>query len=268
MSNNVKGKLKKLLEEGKKFTYRNSFQTWNQWDHPTSYKMEYLSWKTRIITILETLFGQNSPVMKTYIHGERISVLGDDSSKFSMAHGYFLGALTSAIDLLDFAPIESKPKGKNVIEGVSRKIFVVHGHDELLKNQTESFITEIGLESIVLHRKPDEGLTVIEKFEKHSDVGYAIILLTPDDIGYPSTEASKIDTDRETELRARQNVIFEFGYFVGKLGRNRVCCLYKEGVTLPTDIVGIIYKEIRKDVSEVGLSIIKDLKAVGYQPKI
>ncbi len=151
---------------------------------------------------------------------------------------------------------------------VGNKIFIVHGHDERLKNQLEIFLTEIKLESVVLHRKADEGLTIIEKIEKHSDVGYAFILLTPDDIGYPISEDSKPDQQRAKEKRARQNVIFEFGYFVGKLGRNRVCCLYKKGVALPADIVGMIYKQVSENVEEVAFSIQKDLKTAGYSVNI
>ena len=71
------------------------------------------------------------------------------------------------------------------------KIFIVHGHDTELKNDVELFIRSINLEPIVLHREIDEGLTVIEKFEKHSDVKYAIILLTPDDIGFASKNVDK-----------------------------------------------------------------------------
>ena len=105
---------------------------------------------------------------------------------------------------------------------------------------------------------------MIEKFEKHSDVGYVFILLTPDDMSYAASEEAKLDADRNKEARARQNVIFEFGFFVAKLTRRRVCCLYKEGVTLPTDVSGVMYKEVHNAVEEVAFSILKDLKAVGY----
>ena len=131
------------------------------------------------------------------------------------------------------------------------KVFVVHGHDIELKNDVELFLKSINLEPIVLHRQLDEGLTVIEKFEKHSDVKYAIILLTPDDIGYPREENDKKEKDRKLELHARQNVIFEFGFFVGKLSRKNVCCIYKEGVTLPSDLNGLIYKQVNRSIEEV-----------------
>jgi predicted nucleotide-binding protein len=149
----------------------------------------------------------------------------------------------------------------------SNKVFVVHGHDTELKNDVEIFLKGINLEPIVLHRQLDEGLTVIEKFEKHSDVNFAIILLTPDDIGYTAEEGKKKEEDRTIEFRARQNVIFEFGFFVGKLSRKNVCCIYKEGVTLPSDLSGLIYKKVNKSVEEVGMFLMRELKNAGLQVK-
>lgn len=143
------------------------------------------------------------------------------------------------------------------------KVFVVHGHDHALKSDLEVFLQENGLEAVVLHRKADEGLTLLEKFEKHSDVGFAIILLTPDDAAYPVSERNQAGQDREEERRARQNVIFEFGYFVGKLGRSRVVCLYKEGVTLPSDVNGFLYKKVSNSIEDVGYPLLKELKKAG-----
>lgn len=77
-----------------------------------------------------------------------------------------------------------------------------------------------------------------------------------------SNEDSSPDNERKKEKRARPNVIFEFGYFIGKLGRNRVCCLYTGGVTLPSDLSGFVYKQYHSSVEEVAYSIQKDLKAV------
>lgn len=146
----------------------------------------------------------------------------------------------------------------------TKKVFVVHGRDEIAKTNLEVFLHEVGLEPVVLHRKADEGLTIIEKFEKHSDVGYAFILLTPDEVAYLAVEDSKPESERSKELRARPNVIFEFGYFVGKLGRSRVCCLYTGNVSLPSDVSGMIYKRYERSIEEVAYSVIKDLKASGY----
>jgi predicted nucleotide-binding protein len=179
--------------------------------------------------------------------------------------------LDSIIERLELIPLAAAHRvdaasapNRSALPPRGKKVFVVHGRDEVAKTGLEVFLHEIGLEPIVLHRQADEGLTVIEKFEKHSDVGYAFILLTPDEIAYLSTEESKPDTERSKEFRARPNVIFEFGYFVGKLGRSRVCCLYTGNVALPSDVTGMIYKRYEKSIEEVAYSITKDLKAAGY----
>jgi predicted nucleotide-binding protein len=156
------------------------------------------------------------------------------------------------------------PRASAAAQTRTNKVFVVHGHDEAAKTGLEIFLREVGLEPVVLHRQADEGLTVIEKFEKHGDVGYAFVLLTPDDIGYAAGEDAKSDEARAKERRARQNVIFEFGYFVGKLSRSRVCCLYRGDVTLPSDLGGLVYKKYQSSVEEVALPILRDLKAAGY----
>ena len=177
--------------------------------------------------------------------------------------------LDSIIDRLELIPLADQAvpvanASPSSAQPRSKKVFVVHGHDEIAKTSLEVFLHEIGFEPVVLHRQADEGLTVIEKFEKHSEVGYAFILLTPDEIAYVSGEANKPEAERRTELRARPNVIFEFGYFVGKLGRSRVCCLYTGDVSLPSDVSGMIYKKYEKSIEEVAYSVIKDLKASGY----
>lgn len=179
--------------------------------------------------------------------------------------------LDSIIERLELIPLNrpaqnSSADGQEELSSQQRtkKVFVVHGRDDVAKTSLEVFLHEIGLEPIVLHRQADEGMTIIEKFEKHSDVDYAFILLTPDEIAYLSEEESKPDNDRQKELRARPNVIFEFGYFVGKLGRSRVCCLYTGNVSLPSDVSGMIYKKYENSIEEAAYSIIKDLKASGY----
>jgi predicted nucleotide-binding protein len=141
----------------------------------------------------------------------------------------------------------------------------VHGHDDELKNETEFFIRSIGLLPIVLHRQVDSGNTIIKKFELHSDVGFAIILLTPDEIAYIKDHDQLEDSQRVKESRARPNVIFEFGYFVGKLERKRVCCVLKGEVAFPSDLHGLIYKKVVKSLDEIGMFLLRELKAAGYK---
>jgi predicted nucleotide-binding protein len=175
--------------------------------------------------------------------------------------------IQKGIELIPLNNMTSSPISKSTESSrfTTKKVFVVHGHDEVAKTNLEIFLREIGLEPVVLHGQADEGLTIIEKFEKHSDVGYAFILLTPDEISYVKTEESKEDNTRKKEFRARPNVIFEFGYFVGKLGRSRVCCLSTGDVSLPSDVSGVIYKKFTKSIEEVAYSIMKDLKASAYE---
>ena len=117
------------------------------------------------------------------------------------------------------------------------KVYIVHGPDEETKTTVAKFIENLGLKPTVLDRKPSKGQTVIDKFDEQADkAGFAIALLTPDDVG-----AVKDEADRQLNPRARQNVLFELGYFIGKLNPNRVCLLYKEGVELPSGIRDVAY---------------------------
>jgi predicted nucleotide-binding protein len=123
----------------------------------------------------------------------------------------------------------------------------------------------VGLDPVVLHREADQGRTLIEKFEHHSDVCYALVLLTPDDVGCTVAEVQKPESERNFEFRARQNVIFEFGYFAGRLSRKNVCCVYKAGVILPSDLSGFIYKEVRNSIEEVGYALIREFRSAGLE---
>lgn len=120
----------------------------------------------------------------------------------------------------------------------SNKIFIVHGHDEEMKQAVARIVEKIGLVPIILHEQPNKGRTIIEKFEDYSDVNFAIVLLSPDDIAYPKDKPPE-----DKEFRARQNVIFELGFFVGKLEREHVFILYREehNFEFPSDYSGICY---------------------------
>ena len=146
-------------------------------------------------------------------------------------------------------------------EKTSQKVHIVHGPDEETKTTVAKFIENLGLKPTVLDRKPSKGQTVIDKFDEQADkAGFAIALLTPDDVG-----ALKDEADRQLNPRAHQNVLFELGYFIGKLNPNRVCLLYKEGVELPSGIRDVAYVpmdsadawklKLRQGMRKVGLPI-------------
>ena len=120
----------------------------------------------------------------------------------------------------------------------TKKVFIVHGHDHGTRDIVARFLQVLNLEPIILQEQPNQGLTIIEKFEKHVEVGFAVVLFTPDDIGSAKDNA---DIPR---YRARQNVIFELGYLICKLGRGNVSVLYKgsEGdIEIPSDYAGVLY---------------------------
>ena len=120
-----------------------------------------------------------------------------------------------------------------------RKIFVVHGHDNGLKETVARFLTRLQLDPIILHEKPNEGRTIIEKFEKHSEVDFAVVLFSPDDLAYRAGESAS-----SAKHRARQNVVLELGFFMGSLGRNKVAALYAGDLELPSDYAGVVYVPI------------------------
>ena len=121
----------------------------------------------------------------------------------------------------------------------TKKVFIVHGHDNEAKETTARFIEKLGLQPIILHEQSNAGRTIIEKFETYSDdIAFTIVLLTPDDVGAVASDKTNL------KPRARQNVIMELGYFMGRLGRLNVCALHKGGVELPSDYQGILYIEM------------------------
>ena len=250
----------------------------SSWDTLAEAKNAFNKWDSFNTELLRRIFTTDEMTKEYDSCGFGMISLGESSLSEEIADHYKLineknHRIDSIIERLELIPLcaahqtdmvsqaNQKPQSS---ERKSKKVFVVHGHDEIAKTNLEVFLREIGLEPVVLHRQPDEGQTIIEKFEKHSDVGYAFILLTPDEIAYLSSDSKKDEKDRALEFRARPNVIFEFGYFVGKLGRSRVCCLYTGNVQLPSDVSGMIYKKFEKSIEEVAYGVIKDLKACGY----
>jgi predicted nucleotide-binding protein len=118
------------------------------------------------------------------------------------------------------------------------RVFLVHGHDEAAKEATARYLEKLDLIPVVLHEQANEGQTIIEKFESHSNVSFAVVLLTPDDVGASAKSPDKLHS------RARQNVVLELGYFTGKLGRRRVCALYRPGLEIPSDFHGVLFVEL------------------------
>lgn len=133
------------------------------------------------------------------------------------------------------------------------KVFIVHGHDGELKYAVARLVEKQDLTAIILSEQANKGKTIIEKFEENSDVRGAICLFTADDLGRAKAAA-------ENFYRARQNVVFEAGYFMGKLGRDRVVIIAENGLELPSDMQGIVYT----NKGNWEFEVLKELKAMGY----
>ena len=152
------------------------------------------------------------------------------------------------------APMPNNPKAPMD----KSKVFIVHGHDEAAQQAAARFIEKIGLEAIILHEQASSGKTIIEKIEANSNVGFAIVLYTPCDLG-----ASQKQKD-QLKPRARQNVVFEHGYLIGKIGRKNVCALVKGDIETPNDISGIVY--IKMDERGGWMYTVgKEMQACGYE---
>lgn len=175
---------------------------------------------------------------------------------------------TNVIDtiMLELELVELQDERKNAreespTEVIGKDIFIVHGHDEVMKHEVARTLEKLDLHPIILHEQPDKGRNVLTKLiEESACCGFAIILLSPDDYGYP---VKLEENDKKT--RARQNVVLELGYFIGKLGTDRVVALYREdsNFDMPSDYAGTLYKKYGSDIAWK-VELTKELKAAGF----
>ncbi|MDD2034238.1 nucleotide-binding protein [Pseudomonas sp. 39167] len=155
---------------------------------------------------------------------------------------------------LEHNPSESSPTQPQKSE-LSRRVFVVHGHDTGSRETLARFLDRMDFEPIILHEQANQGRTIIEKVEAHGDVGFAVVLLTPDDEGSVKGGIS--------EPRARQNVLLELGYFIGRLGRSKVCALKHGTVEIPSDFAGVVWEKM-DDAGGWKQALARELQAAGY----
>ena len=150
---------------------------------------------------------------------------------------------------------ESNPRMDESPSDLDR-VFVVHGRDDGAKEAVARFVMLIGMQPVILHEQASVGMTILEKLIANADVGYAVVVLTADDLGRAKSE--------ETEnLRARQNVILELGYFLGRLGRERVMAILEDGVEIPSDYMGVVYAPL-DDRGAWRQTLAKEMQAAGY----
>jgi predicted nucleotide-binding protein len=164
--------------------------------------------------------------------------------------------LAEAENLIQKADKEvNKDSKKNT--ALSVRVFIVHGHDDAAKQEVARFVENLGLKAIILSEQVNKGNTIIEKIEEHSDVGFGIVIYTPCDFGRESSET-------ELKPRARQNVVFEHGFLIGKIGRERVHALVKGDIEKPNDISGVVYTPM-DNMGGWKFMIAKEMKSLGYK---
>ena len=145
-----------------------------------------------------------------------------------------------------------------MIEKDKNKIFIVHGRDNETKQEVARFIQKIGFEPIILHEQSNSGMTIIEKIERYTNVGFGIVLYTPCDMGYEK------NSPQDIKSRARQNVVFEHGFLLSKLGRNNVCALVKGDIEKTNDISGVVYISFDEN-GGWKIPLAKEMKSAGYE---
>ena len=191
---------------------------------------------------------------RVFARFERRMLDGYYQDIFDKQKDFILSALNTCLRL------PPKPQQNNQLKTTAlnlSQVFIVHGHDETAKIKVARFIEQLDLKPIILHEQASAGNTIIEKIEEYSNVGFGIVLYTACDIG------GKQEMSPILKPRARQNVVFEHGYLIGKIGRSNVCALVKGAIETPNDISGVVYVTM-DDTDAWHIQIAKELKRAGY----
>ena len=192
---------------------------------------KFSKWTESIYSAFIHIFGEDSHQFSRLPKGHTITSKGMSdyfNSMVSMVASnledikHFWREEEPTVHHMDWSECSKPNFNRHVDNRNTNKVFVIHGHDEAARETVARFLEKLGLEPVILHEQANKGHTIIEKFEDHADVAFAVVLLTPDDVGKGKGEKS------DPKLRARQNVILELGFFLGRLGRKCVSPLSKE----------------------------------------
>ena len=217
---------------------------------------DFKAWKTDVQLCLSGLYGENSIQFKNF-NSRHFSpmVIGGNTDW----HKPYVRDLETTKKEFERYICDFEEEGINTNMGKNRtsnnKVFIVHGHDGELKEKVARRLEQQGIEAIILSEQVNRGRTIIEKLEAYSDVNVAIILFTQDDLGVAKEEKGN------EKYRARQNVVFEAGYFMGYLGRENIIMIADENVEIPGDLSGMVYTTIDSWEFEM----LKELNAAGMK---
>ncbi|MDH4085351.1 MAG: nucleotide-binding protein [Nitrospira sp.] len=219
------------------------------------------------VSVLQASSTPDSPVFEAQAYRRFVAEVGADrdARKSTDTQDSVLKAIAERMGTLearitDLAGLASSSSA-NVPTKYTRDVFIVHGHDGELKNELARLLERLEFHVIILHEQADKGQTIIQKLQyEGSRVGFAFILHTPDD------EGRIANTDSALSPRSRQNVVFEHGMFVGRFTHSRVCAIVKQGVEIPSDLSGIVYKTIPSGggIQSIALEIVRELRAADY----
>ena len=225
------------------------------------------AWSNTTESCLIKIFGPESNNISEVIHasgGEGLSFGMDPSDRGEYNRekiGNQLKMIDSCIEQLAIAielDLQEEVVPNNPGVELGNKVFIVHGHNHVIKESVTLLLTRLKLHPIILHEQPNRGRTIIEKFTDYSDVRFAVVILSADDVGAEKTKKESL------KLRTRQNVVLELGFFLGKLGRANVCPLYEAGVEIPSDYDGVVYLPLDKE-GKWKFDLLKELKAAGFE---
>ena len=233
---------------------------------------EFTKWDRDTQIAIANTFGENTRHIEDFNNIRYSTGFGVSGTPDSFYQRAYIGGLERAASILqsmideieeyweDDEQAMAATENIEMNESVDlKKIFIVHGRDQGTMNTVARFIRDLELEPVILQEQPNQGLTIIEKFEMHAQAGFAVVLFTPDDIG------AVRDSAETPQFRARQNVILELGYLISHLGRGRVAVLYKgnEGdIEIPSDYAGVIYTQM--DSSDGWkFELIREMKSAG-----
>lgn len=231
------------------------------WDETEKLKR----WKLATESALRHLFGEKSTLLSEFgmISWFPQALYNDTPQSEWVEH--FMHGLSESKAVMSAAIQEAEDYGSGR-EGMereaaapvtfARKTFLVHGHDNEMKETVARFLERIDIQPIILHEQANLGQTIIEKIASHADVPFTVVLLSPDDVGSTANDRENL------QPRARQNVVLELGYFLGK-SRSRVCALVRSRIELPSDIHGIVYVPFEGDTWKI--QIVRELKALGVE---
>lgn len=212
------------------------------------------AWHKKCEIVISRQFGEKSTELKQFRDIRFSPIIFSTDTPDSEFTDCLNKGLLQAVALINFLSDETSDK-KSDDKQDKNTVFIVHGHDGELKYKTATLLFKLGLKYIILHEQKNLGDTIIEKLERcGTKARAAIVLFTPDDFGQAKTE-------EERQKRARQNVVFEAGYFIGKLGRSNVICVVSDkSIELPGDLSGVVYSDAHGDSD-----IVRELKAMGFK---